>query len=78
MDFNEFVKGDFLDLHLKTINISELVSFLQSNPNITKLSLQSCYIGDEGAEALANGKLENLTSLDLSWNKIGDEGAKVN
>ncbi len=31
MDFSQFVKGDFLDLYSKTINISELVSFLQSN-----------------------------------------------
>ncbi|BET34892.1 MULTISPECIES: leucine-rich repeat domain-containing protein [Wolbachia] len=60
MDFSQFVQDDFLDLYSKTINISELVSFLQSNLSITKLSLKSCYIGDEGAKALANG---NLTTL---------------
>ncbi|WP_264375506.1 AAA family ATPase [Wolbachia endosymbiont (group B) of Sphaerophoria taeniata] len=77
MDFSQFVRGDFLDLHSKTINISELVSFLQSNLSITKLSLKSCYIGDEGAKALANVNLANLTQLDLSWNKIDAEGAKA-
>ncbi|WP_264730770.1 AAA family ATPase [Wolbachia endosymbiont (group B) of Episyrphus balteatus] len=77
MDFSQFVKGDFLDLYSKTINISELVSFLQSNLSITELSLKSCYIGDEGAKALANGNLANLTQLNLSWNSIGDEGAKA-
>lgn len=54
-----------------------LVSFLQNNPSITKLSLKNCYIGDEGAKALANGNLANLTQLDLNFNKIGDEGAKA-
>ncbi|MHC3897602.1 UNVERIFIED_CONTAM: AAA family ATPase [Wolbachia endosymbiont of Nasonia longicornis] len=77
MDFSQFVQDDFLDLYLKTINISELVSFLQSKPNITKLSLKSCDIYDEGAKALANGNLTNLTQLDLSFNEIGDEGAKA-
>lgn len=77
MDFNKFVQGNFLNLYLKTINISELVSFLQSKPNITKLSLERCNIGDEEAKALANGNLANLTQLDLSFNKIGDEGAKA-
>ncbi|MFP3025722.1 MAG: AAA family ATPase [Wolbachia sp.] len=77
MDFSQFVQDDFLDLYSKTINISELVSFLQSNLSITKLSLKSCYIGDEGAKALANGNLANLTQLDLSWNKIAAEGAKA-
>ncbi|WP_264686414.1 AAA family ATPase [Wolbachia endosymbiont (group B) of Rhopobota naevana] len=77
MDFSQFVRDDFLDLHSKTINISELVRFLQSNPNITKLSLKHCYIDDEGAEALANGNLANLTQLNLSSNSIGDEGAEA-
>uniref|UniRef100_UPI0033407E7B AAA family ATPase n=1 Tax=Wolbachia endosymbiont (group B) of Pilophorus perplexus TaxID=3066160 RepID=UPI0033407E7B len=77
MDFSKFVQGDSLKLYLKTIDISKLVKFLQSNLSITKLSLKSCYIGDEGAKALANGNLANLTQLDLSWNKIGGEGAKA-
>ncbi len=62
---------------MKTIIVSELVSFLQRNLSITKLSLKNCYIGDEGAKALANGNLANLTSLDLSWNNIDDEGEKA-
>ena len=74
---SQFVRDDFLDLHSKTINISELVRFLQSNPNITKLSLKHCYIDDEGAKALANGNLANLTQLDLSSNSIGYEGAEA-
>ncbi|WP_265042275.1 MULTISPECIES: AAA family ATPase [unclassified Wolbachia] len=77
MDFSKFLLDDFLDLSSKTINISELVSFLQSNLSITKLSLKSCYIGDEGAKALANVNLANLTQLDLSCNKIDAEGAKA-
>ncbi|WP_353278070.1 ATP-binding protein [Wolbachia endosymbiont (group B) of Longitarsus flavicornis] len=77
MDFNQFLRDDFLYLYSKTINISELVRFLQSNSNITKLSLKYCYIDDEGAKALANGNLANLTQLDLSSNSIGDEGAKA-
>uniref|UniRef100_A0AAU7YKS0 AAA family ATPase n=1 Tax=Wolbachia endosymbiont of Oeneis ivallda TaxID=3171168 RepID=A0AAU7YKS0_9RICK len=77
MDFSAFVQGNFLNLHLETIIVSELVSFLQSNPNITKLSLKSCHIGDEGTKALANGNLINITSLDLQFNHICDEGAKA-
>lgn len=77
MNFNQFVKGYSLELFMKTINISELVSFLQSNPNITKLSLKSCFICDEETKALANGNLANLTQLNLSLNKISDEGAKA-
>lgn len=77
MDFNEFVKEDSLKLHLKKIDISELVRFLQSKPNITKLSLKGCYIGDEGAKALANGNLANLTKLDLNFNEINAEGAEA-
>ena len=77
MDFSQFVRDDFLDLYSKTINTSELVRFLQSKPNITKLSLKHCYIDDEGAKALANGNFANLTQLDLSSNSIDDEGAKA-
>ena len=75
MNFNEFVKDDFLKLNFKIINVSELVSFLKINPNITKLSVQGCAINDEEVEALAN--LKNLTSLDLQCNAIGDKGAKA-
>ncbi|QOD38390.1 hypothetical protein ID128_00490 [Candidatus Wolbachia massiliensis] len=35
MDFSQYVKGNTLSLiSCDTINISELVSFLQNNPNI--------------------------------------------
>ncbi|WP_353281099.1 AAA family ATPase [Wolbachia endosymbiont (group B) of Horisme vitalbata] len=77
MNFNELVKNGCLKLDFKRITVSELVSFLEINSNITKLSLKSCYIGDEGAKALANGNLANRTQLDLSSNSIGDEGAKA-
>ncbi|XCO72183.1 MAG: AAA family ATPase [Wolbachia endosymbiont of Ephestia elutella] len=77
MNFNELVKNGCLKLDFKIITVSELVSFLEINSHITKLSLKSCYIGDEGAKALANGNLANLTQLDLSSNSIGDEGAKA-
>ncbi|PBQ27671.1 hypothetical protein BTO27_03185, partial [Wolbachia pipientis wAus] len=64
MNFNELVKNGCLKLDFKIITVSELVSFLEINSHITKLSLKSCYIGDEGAKALANGNLANLTQLD--------------
>ncbi|WP_264685384.1 AAA family ATPase [Wolbachia endosymbiont (group B) of Parapoynx stratiotata] len=75
MNLGEFVKDNFLDLERKTIIVPELVSFLQSYPNITKLSLKNCFIHDEEAKALVNGNLANLTSLNLACNTIDDEGA---
>ncbi|KLT22854.1 AAA ATPase family protein [Wolbachia endosymbiont of Armadillidium vulgare str. wVulC] len=77
MNFSKFAQGDSLELLLEKIAVSELVSFLQSSPNITKLSLKICDIGDEEIKALANGNLINITSLNLQSNKIGDEGAKA-
>jgi hypothetical protein len=77
--YNKYVRDNTLSIQsCNTINISELVSFLQNNPNITSLDLEECNIGDEGAEALANSEhLENLKELDLVSNDIGDEGAKA-
>ncbi|MGL9757427.1 MAG: hypothetical protein ACR5LA_00870 [Wolbachia sp.] len=72
--FNQYVTGNSLNLKNREINIRELISFLQSNSNITELNVKGCKIGYEKAKELA--KLTNLTSLDLSWNKIGAEGIK--
>ncbi|WP_353269999.1 hypothetical protein [Wolbachia endosymbiont (group A) of Myopa testacea] len=80
MDFNRHVKNDTLMLVLPTdtINANELISFLQSNTRITKLTLCLCFIDDRGAEVLANFScLKRLKRLDLYGNKIGDEGAKA-
>ncbi|NUX01841.1 hypothetical protein GO685_05170 [Wolbachia endosymbiont of Madathamugadia hiepei] len=73
MDFSQYVKGNALKVSNTTINISELVSFLQNNAQIKKLSLPYCNISDEDARELA--KLTNLTSLNLEGNKIGKRGA---
>lgn len=80
MDFNRHVKNDTLILVLPTdtINANELISFLQSNTRITKLTLCLYFIDDRGAEVLANSScLKRLKRLDLHGNKIGDEGAKA-
>lgn len=73
MNFNEFVEDDFLKLNFKRITVSELVRFLKTNPNITKLSVKGCIINYREIESLAN--LTNLTSLNLACNTIDDEGA---
>ncbi|QOD38033.1 TomO hydrophobic C-terminal domain-containing protein [Candidatus Wolbachia massiliensis] len=76
IDFNKYVRDDILSIQLcSTINISELVSFLQNKPDITSLNLADCNIGDEGAKELA--ELENITSLTLVGDSISDEGAKA-
>ncbi|MDR3131481.1 MAG: hypothetical protein LBU02_00025 [Rickettsiales bacterium] len=75
MDFNQYVKGNALRVSNTTINISKLVSFLQNNAQIKKLSLPYCNISDEDARELA--KLTNLTSLNLEGNKIGKRGAEA-
>jgi len=69
MNFNQCVKGNALGISNTTIDISELVSFLQNNAHITKLSLGNVGIGDKGAEALSN--LKNLTELYL-WDNIAN------
>ncbi|MDR2609524.1 MAG: leucine-rich repeat domain-containing protein [Rickettsiales bacterium] len=76
MGFNQYIKGKILSLSsCSTVNISELVSFLQSNPNITSLNLADCNISDEDVKELA--RLKSLTSLTLAGNKISNEGAKA-
>lgn len=75
MNFNEYVKDNILSIQsCGAIDISELVSFLQSKPNITSLNLADSNIGNEDVKELT--KLTNLTYLDLSENNIGNEGAK--
>ncbi|MDR0289024.1 MAG: tetratricopeptide repeat protein [Rickettsiales bacterium] len=76
MDFNLYVRGNTLEISRTTVNIGELVSFLQSNTHITKLKLNCCAeIDAEGIEELA--KLIHLTSLNLSDNIIGDKNAEA-
>ena len=77
MIFNRHVEGNRLCLRGKKVDINNLISFLQENKNIKELSLSLCKIGNEGAEALADGNLPNLTHLDLSINKIDKEGAEA-
>lgn len=75
MNFNEYVKDNTLSIQsCGAIDISALVSFLQSKPNITSLNLADSNIGNEGVKELT--KLTNLTSLTLVSNNISDEGAK--
>ncbi|MFP3019778.1 MAG: leucine-rich repeat domain-containing protein [Wolbachia sp.] len=79
MNFDQYVKGGSLIINTKgtVVDIERLVSFLQNNTNIKKLSLVDLDIGDEGVIALANGNLLNLTSLYLGGNNIGDQGAEA-
>ncbi|QCB61772.1 hypothetical protein EJB10_03260 [Wolbachia endosymbiont of Brugia malayi] len=69
VDFNQHVEANALKVLDTTVNISKLVSFLQSNKHIVKLSLKYVRIDDEDAKELA--KLTHLAALDLSMNRIG-------
>nr|WP_253308997.1 hypothetical protein [Rickettsia endosymbiont of Ceutorhynchus assimilis] len=79
MDFDQFVQDDSLRINAKgtVVDIERLVSFLQNNTDIKKLSLVDLDIGDEGVRALANGNLLNLTSLHLIGNEIDYKGVKA-
>ncbi|WCR57687.1 leucine-rich repeat domain-containing protein [Wolbachia endosymbiont of Ctenocephalides felis wCfeJ] len=77
MNFSKYVEkgGKILVLNSTSINISELVGFLQSNAYVTELYLRNNGINDEDAKALAS--LTNLTKLHLDCSNVGGEGAKA-
>ena len=52
---------------------------IEHNLKITHLMLPICYIGDEGAEILANALFKNIDikEINLEENKIGEKGMKV-
>ncbi len=62
-------------IRLKDDDINIICKFLEQHKSITSLFINSKYIGDEGAKALA--EMTSLRSLDVSVNKIGDEGAEA-
>jgi hypothetical protein len=47
MDFNLYIKNNILTLDGVTVNIGKLVSFLQANIHVTRLSLENSEIGNE-------------------------------
>ncbi|MGL9689056.1 MAG: hypothetical protein ACR5K6_04895 [Wolbachia sp.] len=75
MDFNQYVKGNALEISWTRVNVKELVGFLRSNIYITKLTLKIASINNEDARELA--KLTHLTSLDLQNNNIGEKGVEA-
>ncbi len=82
MHFNNYVNGNRISLQgfygsCTNLQVSELISFLQSNRFITSVHLDDISIGCEGAKALADSDLKNLTELYLVYSRIGDEGAKA-
>jgi len=56
--------------------IIDICPGIQHNLKISILSFQACYIGDEGAEALANALFKNIDikEINLDDNKIGLKG----
>ncbi|WP_425385045.1 ankyrin repeat domain-containing protein [Wolbachia endosymbiont (group B) of Schoenobius gigantella] len=75
MDFNLYIKNNILTLDGVTVNIGKLVSFLQANIHVTRLSLENSEIGNEGVKSLAN--VTSLTELSLSNNDISNEGVEA-
>jgi Leucine rich repeat len=71
-------KKDSLSLQKKRLTVDDitlLCSYLDANPLITHVNLQSCNIGPAEAKILA--KNMTIASLNLSRNHIGPEGAKA-
>ncbi|WP_265016562.1 leucine-rich repeat domain-containing protein [Wolbachia endosymbiont (group A) of Andrena dorsata] len=68
MSFDRYVKDDSLIIKDATaVDIGRLLSFLQSNTHIIRLSLKNCNVGSEVVE-----ELTEPTTLNLLCNKIGD------
>ncbi|WP_265036212.1 leucine-rich repeat domain-containing protein [Wolbachia endosymbiont (group A) of Anomoia purmunda] len=68
MSFDRYVKDDSLIIKDATaVDIERLLSFLQSNTHIIRLSLKNCNVGSEVVE-----ELTEPTTLNLLCNKIGD------
>ncbi|KAG0067931.1 hypothetical protein BGZ92_005027, partial [Podila epicladia] len=59
--------------------LAEALKALKTIPNLTTLYLQSCKIGDNGAQALGDALKTNptLVTLDLQSNSIGDIGGQA-
>ena len=68
-----------LDLGFLDISIVGVLSLAKALQCLTSLSLQYCYISGIGAQALAEGLINNnsLTTLDLSMNKLSCDGARA-
>ena len=68
-----------LDLDFFGISIVGVRSLVKALQCLTSLSLQYCYISDIGAQALAEGLINNnsMISLDLTRNKLTCDGARV-
>ncbi|WP_264711384.1 leucine-rich repeat domain-containing protein [Wolbachia endosymbiont (group A) of Andrena haemorrhoa] len=68
MSFDRYVTDDSLIIkNATTVDIGRLLSFLQSNTHIIRLSLKNCNVGSEVVE-----ELTEPTRLNLLCNKIGD------
>ncbi|CAL1149683.1 unnamed protein product [Cladocopium goreaui] len=67
---------EFIFIVLKK-EVARLAILLADNIYVSRLSLNECNLGDQGAEYLAEALAENevLTSLSLEGNRVGDRGA---
>ncbi|MCE9626277.1 MAG: hypothetical protein K8R69_12640, partial [Deltaproteobacteria bacterium] len=75
-EFSQLFRG--LVIADRNITIEELQSIigLKGIRDILSLHLSCCYLGDDGAVAIAKSEnLRNLKSLNLRTNRIGDDGA---
>ncbi len=82
VDFSRDVKDNnylFLNFKEEVIeNFDELANFLNSNLNITKLSLGNCSIDKNNIGSLVNSiKHSNVTDLDIQNNELDVDGIAV-
>ncbi|WP_341824152.1 hypothetical protein [Wolbachia endosymbiont (group A) of Udea olivalis] len=77
MSFDQYIQDNSFVVKNESININDLVNFLQNETEITTLILNNVEIDDQDVKALTNCNLSNLISLSLAHNKIGYEGAKA-
>ncbi|WP_254229342.1 ankyrin repeat domain-containing protein [Wolbachia pipientis] len=77
MSFNRYIQGNSFVVKNGSININDLVNFLQNKTEITTLILDNVEIDDQDIKALTNCNFPNLTSIGVVGNKIGYEGAEA-